>query len=323
MMSRSITRRLFRTTVGAAILALASGAPAFAKAYPEREVTLIVQGSAGGGSDIIARTIANIIDKKKLSPTPIIVENRPGGGGAVGYTYVAKRQGDPYFIGTIGGSFFTTPLLGQSPVNYEAFTPIAAIAADPYVMVVSAKSGIKSLDQVKALKTVRVGTTGVVTDPGIIAKMMEKSLGITIRNVPYGGDGEVLAALLGGHIDVQFGNPSEILSQVQAGTLVPLAVSSATRLPQLPNVPTFKELGQDIDITQLRGVVMPKGIPPEAVKFWEGVMKQVAESEEWKREYLDRNGSVPIFLDSAAFAAELPKVNSTYVDFMKQAGLLK
>ncbi len=174
-MSQSMTRRVFGTAVGAAILTSTIWAPAFAATYPEREVTLIVQGSAGGGSDIIARTIANIIQKKKLSPTPIIVENRPGGGGAVGYTYVAKRQGDPYFIGTIGGSFFTTPLLGQSPVNYEAFTPIAAIAADPYVMAVSAKSGITSLDQVKALKTVRVGTTGVVTDPGIIAKMLEKS----------------------------------------------------------------------------------------------------------------------------------------------------
>ncbi len=88
-------------------------------------------------------------------------------------------------------------------------------------------------------------------------------------------------------------------------------------------MPTFKELGQDIVITQLRGVVMPKDIPPEATKFWEGVMKQVAESDEWKSEYLERNGSVPLFLDSAAFAAELPKVNSTYVDFMKQTGLLK
>lgn len=323
-MSLALKGKRLPLVLAAVGIAVGAGLPAaHAAPYPEREVTLIVQGSAGGGSDIIARTIANIIQKKNLVPKPIIVENRPGGGGAVGYTYVAKRPGDPYFIGTIGGSFFTTPLLGQSPVTYKDFTPIAAIAADPYVMAVTKESGITSLDGIKKLGTVRVGTTGVVTDPGLIAKLLEEKLGIKTRNIPFGGDGEVLAALLGGHIDVQFGNPSEILSQVKAGKLVPLAVSSGARLGQLADVPTFKELGIDIDITQLRGLVMPKGMSPEVVSFWEKVMKEVAESPEWKAEYIDRNNSLPVFLDSAAFGAEMPKLNDMYADFMKKTGTLK
>jgi putative tricarboxylic transport membrane protein len=322
-MGKCLIKHAFSVSIAAGLFAVtAVGAPAFAE-YPEREITLIVQGSAGGGSDIIARTIANIIEKKKLVSKPIIVENRPGGGGAVGYTFVAKREADPYFIGTIGGSFFTTPLLGQSPVTYKDFTPIAAIASDPYVMVVTAKSGVKSIADIKAMGTVRVGTTGVVTDPGLIAKMLEEHLGITTRNVPFGGDGEVLTALLGGHIDVQFGNPSEVLSQINAGVLVPLAVSSGQRMSQLPNVPTFKEQGLDIEFTQLRGVVMPKGIPPEAVVYWERVMKAVAESEEWKAEYIDRNGSLPLYLDSAAFGARMPELSQTYSDFMKKTNVIK
>jgi putative tricarboxylic transport membrane protein len=301
-----------------AATAFAASSVAIAAPYPERDFTFVVQGSAGGGSDIVARTIANIIEKKKLVPTKIIVENRPGGGGAVGYNFVAQRRGNPYYIGTIGASFFTTPLLGQSPVTYKDFTPIAAIAADPYVMAVKADSGLDSLDAIRAKKVIRVGTTGVVTDPGLLAGMLEKPLGITARTIPFGGDGEVLSAILGGHIDIQFGNPSEILSQVKVGKLKALAVSSASRLEHLPDVPTFKELGLDIELTQLRGIVMPKDVPDEAVKFWEGVMKQVAESPEWKAEYVDRNNAVPAFMDSKAFGTAMPKYSDMYSDYMKK-----
>ncbi|WP_457090426.1 Bug family tripartite tricarboxylate transporter substrate binding protein [Microvirga sp. P5_D2] len=319
-MRKSNWSGLGRKTVGGIITAVAILATSASNAapYPERDFTFVVQGSAGGGSDIVARTIANIIEKKNLVPTKIMIENRPGGGGAVGYNFVAQRKANPYFLGTIGGSFFTTPLLGQSPVTYKDFTPIAAIAADPYVMAVKADSGLDTFDAIKAKKTIRVGTTGVVTDPGLLAGMLEKPLGITARTIPFGGDGEVLSAVLGGHIDVQFGNPSEVLSQVKAGKLKALAVTSGTRLEQLPDVPTFKELGFDIELTQLRGIVMPKDIPDEAVKFWEGVMKQVAESPEWKAEYVDRNNAVPVFLDSKAFGEAMPKYSDMYSEYMKK-----
>jgi len=319
-MKHSMWAALGKNAVGGLIAAtaFAAASTAIAAPYPERDFTFVVQGSAGGGSDIVARTIANIIEKKKLVPTKIIIENRPGGGGAVAYNYVAQRKGNPYYLGTIGASFFTTPLLGQSPVTYKDFTPIAAIAADPYVMAVKADSGLDNLDAIKAKKVVRVGTTGVVTDPGLLAGMLEKSLGITARTIPFGGDGEVLSAILGGHIDIQFGNPSEVLSQVKAGKLKALAVTSAKRLEHLPDVPTFKELGFDIELTQLRGIVMPKDIPDEAVKFWEGVMKQVAESAEWKAEYVDRNNAIPTFMDSKTFGEAMPKYSEMYSEYMKK-----
>jgi putative tricarboxylic transport membrane protein len=307
----------------AAALAFALASPSLAAPYPDQDFTLVVQGSAGGGSDVIARTIANIIEKKKLVPTKILIDNRPGGGGAVGYNYVAKRTGDAYYLGTIATSFFTTPLLGQSPVSYKDFTPIATIAADPYVMAVKADSGLDTFAAIKERKVLRVGTTGVVTDPGLLAGMLEQQLGITTRNIPYGGDGEVLAAILGGHIDIQFGNPSEILSQVKAGKLKALAVSSGTRLEQLPDVPTFKEQGIDIELTQLRGVVMPKGVSPEVTKFWEGVMKQVAESPEWKAEYIDRNNAVPTYMDSKEFGEAMPKYSDLYAEYMKKVKAIK
>lgn len=308
---------------GAVAILVGVSRDAFAAAYPERDFTFVVQGSAGGGSDIIARLLVSIIEKKKLVPTKIIVENRPGGGGAVGYSYVAQRAGNPYYLATIAGSFFTTPLLGQSPVSYKDFTPIAAIAADPYVMCVKADSGLTTLKDIQARRTIRVGTTGVVTDPALLAGMLEERLGIEARIIPYGGDGEVLSAILGGHIDVQFGNPSEVLAQVQAGKLRALAVSSGERLSRLPDIPTFKELGFDIELTQLRGIVMPRDIPAEAVKFWEGVFKAVADSEEWKTEYIERNNAVPLFLDSEAFGKRMPELSAMYADYMKKVKAIK
>lgn len=320
----NIAKQSLRSVAGiAGAMALLAGTAAMAEDYPAREITFVVQGSAGGGSDIIARTIANIIQQQALVPTRIIVENRPGGGGAVGYNFIAQRKGDPYFIGTIGSSFFTTPLLGQSPVNYKDFTAVAAIAEDPYVMVVRADSPLKSLEDVKAAKSIRIGTTGVVTDPGLIGAQLRDSLGIEVRAIPFGGDGEVLAALLGQHIDVQFGNPSEVLSQIQAGELRAIAVSSAARLPILPDVPTFRELGQEVEVTQLRGLVMPADVPAEAVAFWEGVMRKVADSDGWKTDYIERNGSLPLFLDHAALTARMPEQSAMYEAFMKDVAAIR
>jgi putative tricarboxylic transport membrane protein len=299
-----------------------ASAPGWAASYPERDVTFIVQASAGGGSDIFARTITNIIEKKKLVPVKVLVENRPGGGGAVGYNFVSQRAGNPYFIGTVAGSFFTIPLLNKSPVNYKEFTPLAAMAADPYVLSVRADTGIKTLKDLAAKGTIRVGTTGVVTDPALIAAMLEERLGLKTRVVPYGGDGEVLGALLGGHIDVQIGNPSEILSQIKAGKLTALATTSAKRLSQLPDVPTFKEQGIDIEFQQMRALAMPKNVPDEAVKYWEGVLKEVSDSAEWK-EYLQANNSVPLFMGSAELGKEMPKYSDMYEAFMKKVNAIQ
>jgi len=138
--------------------------------------------------------------------------------------------------------------------------------------------------------------------------------------VPFGSDGEVLSALLGGHVDLQFGNPAEILGQVAAGELVPLAVSSSVRSALLPDVPTFTELGIDVELTMTRGVIMPKDVPAEVVDFWEDVLRQVTETDEWQVDYVERNGMVPTFLDSEEFGARMVELNEGYVANMARIG---
>ncbi|ODT81515.1 MAG: hypothetical protein ABS76_11795 [Pelagibacterium sp. SCN 64-44] len=308
-----------------AVLALGcpAGAAFAADEYPAREVTWVVPAGPGGGSDILARTVANIIQDEGLVPYQLIVENRPGGAGSIGYTYLSGRQADPYYISAIAESFFTTPLMGQSTVSYKDFTPVAGLASDLFVMVSAKESGIASLDDLRQMPAVRVGTTGAMTGSGFLTTMLQQSMGIEMRNVPFGSDGEVLGALLGGHVDIQFGNPAEILGQVEAGELVPLAVSSPERSALLPDVPTFKELGVDVELTMTRGVIMPKDVPPEAVAFWEDVLRKVSETEAWRVDYVERNGMIANFLDSEAFGARMVELNAGYEENMRRIGAIQ
>jgi putative tricarboxylic transport membrane protein len=311
-----------RLAAAALCLSAVAAAPALAD-YPDRDITMIIPFGVGGGSDTLARTIGNVIGEMKLLPVTILPENRPGGSGAVGYSTVAKQKGNPYYIATVSVSFFTTPLQGGSPVSYRDFTPLAAIAQSPYILAVPAKSEYKSVDDLKKTKRLTTGTVGVVSDAALLAKMTSNALGIQIDPVPFDGEGEVMTAILGGHVNVAYFNPSEVLPQIQAGTLRPLAVSSDKRIDALPDVPTFSELGYNIVHTQIRGLVMPKDVPPEAVAYWEGVLQKVASSEQWKKQYVDRFHDVPGFLDSKQFGQAIIDTSNRYEKLMKELGVIK
>lgn len=307
-----------RMTV-AALALLAIPAQAF---EPERDVTVVVTSSAGGGSDTVTRILADTITKLGLTESNFLVENRTGGSGAVGYTYAAKRKSDPYLWANIGVSFFTTPLLGESPVNYKDFKPLATVSEDPYIMVVAKDSPIKSLADLKQAGRMIAGTTGIVADPSLLAQRLETAMEIEADVVPFGGDGEVSAALLGGHIEVQFGNPSEVLPLIDSGDVRPIAVSSAERLPALPEIPTIRESGYDVTLTQLRGFVMPDEAPDEAVEYWAGIIKTALESDLWKQNYIDRFKVVPHFSSGAEFAAEMDRREADYRALMTSLGLV-
>ena len=163
-------------------------------------MTIIVPFGAGGGSDVLSRTIANVLRELKLVPVNLLVENRPGSSGAIGYTYVARQAANPYALATVSVSFFTTPLLGASS-HLQGLTPVAAIAMSPCIMAVRAASPLKSFEEVKKARRLTTGTVGVVSDPVLLARMLQNATGVTIDTVPFDGEGEVMTAVLGGHID--------------------------------------------------------------------------------------------------------------------------
>jgi putative tricarboxylic transport membrane protein len=323
-MSTLYSRRFGVRLLGACALASNLFTASLAHAFePDRDVTVVVTSSAGGGSDTITRILTDTITKLKLTPSNFVVENRTGGSGAVGYSYTAKRKDDAYLWANIGVSFFTTPLLGESPVNYRDFTPLAAVSEDPYIMVVAKDSKIKSLADIKAAGRMISGTTGIVADPALLAQRLETAMGIEADVVPFGGDGEVVAALLGGHIEVQFGNPSEVLPLIKSGDVRPIAVSAAERLPAFPDIPTIKESGYDVVLTQLRGFVMPQNVPDDAVAYWADIIKKALESEQWKTQYLDRFNVVPKYMAGTELAAEMDRRHADYTALMTSLGLIK
>jgi len=308
---------------GACAAVACGGGPGETAAYPSRDVTMIVPFGAGGGSDVLSRTIATVIGELGALPVTLLVENRPGSSGAVGYTYVAQQKGNPYTLATVSVSFFTTPLLGASEVSYRDFTPVAAIAMSPYIMAVRAASPIRALEDIQKSRRLTTGTVGVVSDPVLIARMLQKAAGVTIDAVPFDGEGEVMTAVLGGHVDFMLGNPGEVLPQIEAGTLRPVAVSTASRLSSLPDTPSFTERGFPIEHVQLRGIVMPGAVPPDAVAYWEGLLRTVAESDQWRRLYLDRFREEPRFVGSKEFGAVLESTNGLYSQLMTELGLLR
>ncbi|MDH2329021.1 tripartite tricarboxylate transporter substrate binding protein [Cereibacter sp. SYSU M97828] len=320
-MKRTILNR--SRVAGAGLLAtFALALPALAE-YPEKNITMIIPFGAGGGSDTLARTIATVIGEKELIPVSILPENRPGASGAVGYTTIAEQKGNPYTLGTVSVSFFTTPLLGGSPVSYRDFTPLASIAQSPYLLVVPTSADIQSLEDLAGAGRLTTGTVGVVSDAALLSRMTADALGVQIDAVPFDGEGEVLAALLGGHVNIGYLNPSEAMSQMQAGTLRAIAISSAERSEAFPDVPTFAEQGHpEIVHTQLRGLVMPADVPPEAVAYWEGVLEQVATSEEWKTQYIDRFHDIPDYADAEGLAKSIETTNARYEALMKELGLI-
>lgn len=293
-----------------------------AQEYPERDIQMIIPFGVGGGSDTLARTIASVIGELELLPVQILPENRPGGSGAVGYASVAQEEGNPYVLATVSVSFFTTPLLGASPVSYQDFTPLAAISYSPYILAVPADSPYQTFEDLAEAERLTTSTVGVVSDAALLADMVSNALGIQIDAVPFDGEGEALAAILGGHVDLVFMNPSELLAQTEAGALRPLAVSSGERVDAFPDVPTFAELGHDIEHVQLRGLVMPGGVSEDVVAYWEGILEQVATSDEWREQYIERYHDTPAFLNSEEFSALIEQTHQRYETIMTELGII-
>ncbi len=295
--------------------------------YPTKPIELVVPMSAGGGSDVFARQLAKILQDEKIIPQPITVVNKPGGSGAIGWAYVAEKKGDPYVISTTSSSFYTVPITGGSPVTYKNFTPLVGLGQDPNLLMVSYDSKYKTLDELIAgaksgeNKVSAAGSSGA-SDDAIIYKILEDKIGAKMKYVPFTGGGEVMTALLGGHVDFAFVNPSEGLAQIEGKKLRALAVSADARLTSLPDVPTFKEKGLDITLAQQRGVVAPLNIDPEIVKYLEDAFKKASETQVWK-DFLKTNGVQGSYLNSADFGKKSEEVNKTYEEYITKMGMAK
>ncbi len=303
----------------------ATQAPAWA---PTKPIEFVVHASAGGGSDIMARTIADIIGKEKLIPQTIVVNNKPGGSGAIAFDYVYGKKGDAYTWLTGAASFVTTPITQNLKYRPKDFTIVAVMGLDEYYLLVKYDAPYKSVkelvDKAKANpKGLKVGGTQVGSADSIASALVEKAAGVQFSYVPFAGGGEVMAALLGGHIDMAWANPGEALEQIEAKKARPLAVAAEKRIEAAPDVPTFKELGYNVVYNQFRAIIGPGEMPKEARDYYAAALKKMTETTAWKDGYLKKNFITPAFMEGEAATKYMNEQDAFYSNILKELGVIK
>ncbi len=296
-----------------------------AQPYPTRHIELVSPTGAGGGSDLVARTVTEIVAKEKLLPQQIIVQNRAGGGGAVGQTYVAGKKGDPYIFIVAAISLVTVPIRTGLDVGVDKFTPLGVIGLDLNSIAVAEGSPYRTLkdllDAARAKpKTISVG----ITFPGGSAHGMmhrlQKMAGVQFNMVSFKSGTESVTAVMGGHIQATAENLGEVMGQVETKKLRLLGVPATARLAGLPNVPTLKEQGFDIHAGAMRGFVAPAGIPRDAAKVLEDMLAKVHKSATW-REYMARNMYEDVYMNADELAKWLAVQQVEMTQFLTEMGL--
>jgi len=315
-----------RNALVAAFLSAASVASA--QDYPVKPVTFIVHSAPGSGTDVTARTIADILEKEKLVRQRVVVENRSGGSGVVAINYVASRAGDPYTIWIVAANVVIgQPLRAKLPVTYKDFTPIALLAKDPSVIAVRADSPYKSVKDLVAAarsgpKPLVAGVSSVGGAGHVATTMFASSAGVKFSTVFFKGGSEAVVALAGGHLDFVAENPSEVFPLLQAKQLRLIGTATEKRLADFPDVPTLRELGINSVFEIGRGVFGPKDIPREVVRYWGAALEKMAKTPAW-RKYLQDNQMVEAYLNEADFARFLDESAAPLVQTMTSLGLLK
>jgi tripartite-type tricarboxylate transporter receptor subunit TctC len=268
-------------------LALVTGS-VVAQTFPTKPVQLMVAYPAGGSTDIAARIVASIAEKD-LGQS-IVVVNKAGAGGQVGWTEMSRAKPDGYYIGFINLPALNTVILDpdrKAIFKEDAFVPVINQVLDPGIIWVKGDSPYKSLkDLIDAAKKnpqkISAATTGILSDDHLAILMMEEAApGAMFRIVHFEGGAPVLTAVMGGHIDCAFDNVGSVFRRIKSGELRALAVMDTQRSPFIPDVPTMPELGYKTVISSsTRGVAVPKGTPQPVIKRLEQSLKKAMDDPE-------------------------------------------
>ena len=318
---------MLKTVLGAALGLAISASTALAQSFPDKPINLMVAFPPGGSTDIGARIAAGIAEK--IIGQPIVVVNKGGAGGQVGWTELARAKPDGYYIGFINLPATNTAYLDkdrQAIFDEKSFTPIINQVLDPGVIWVAAASPFKSLkDLIDAAKAkpgeIKAATTGILSDDHLAILMVEEAEpGAKFRVVHLAGGAPMLKETLGGNIDVSFDNVGSIVTQVKAGQVRALAVMDTERSKFFPDVPTTKELGYPKVISSsTRGIAGPKGMDPKVVGKLAEVFKKAMEDEEHQKKMEEVGLAVKIMTgdDYKKYYDEIHETAKKYTEWAK------
>lgn len=296
---------------------------------PTKPIQFVVPYAPGGGSDVLARSIDNVIKTDKLSPQPFLVVNQPGGSGTIGMTTVAQAPGNDHMIMTFISGQVTSPLVaGKGVATFHDLSLVCNLAYDEQLIVVKTDSPLKSIEDIVAAakqKQGQLSIAGTATgqEDQMCNRLFERAAGIKLRYVPFNSGGECITAVLGGHVDMIWANPSEFVPQWEAKMVRPVVVAKETRVSMFPDVPTFKEKGYDVTFKFFRGIAAPGKISADTVAFYEGMMKKMSDSSGWKDGYLKKYMLSPGWMGSKEFSQMVNQSEGVFKEILKDLGLLK
>lgn len=306
---------------------LAAGSASAAE-YPKRPISMICPWGAGGGTDAVSRILATLL-KTELG-VPVNVVNRTGGGGAIGHTAMATARPDGYTIGLATVEITMIHWMGLTRVTYKDITPVCMVNSDPAGINVRADAPwktYKDLEKYVRENPGKLKSSG--TGPGGIWHLAMagwlKAIGMAptaIKWIPSKGAAPALQDLMAGGIDMSTCSLPEAATLIDAGRIRPLAIMAEKRDPLFPHVPTLKDMGINWSCGAWRGVVGPKGTPPQIVAVLEKAIKKIVDSQEFKK-FMKNRGYGIYWMDSESFARTLAEADEANGQIMKTAGIVK
>ena len=307
-------------SLAAIVLTAASTLPA---AYPDRPVKLIVPWAAGGDTDTIFRPFGQPF-QKALGAT-VVIANVGGASGTVGAREAKGSPPDGYTLYAVHDYIHSTYYTGVSDVAYTDFEPVCLISSTPSVLTASPKTKWSSWQELLGDAKARPGQITVGATLGstshFFPALIEKAAGIKFKYVSYEGLAPRMNAILGGHIDLTDSNLTQ-KGKVDAGQLKFLAIATEKRSPDLPSVPTLKELGLNVVFSVERGIMAPKGTPGDVLVKLEGACAQAVKDPAFA-DSMKKQGTDVRFLDRKGYTAYLEKLDTLNKDIARDLGLLK
>ena len=297
-------------------------------AFPSHPIRLVVPFVAGGTSDILARIMAEALEKELKQP--IVVDDKPGAGGNIGSDLVAKSPADGYtlILASVGTHAINSSLYRDMPYDpVKDFTPVSLIATVPTVLVVGPTVKANSVRELIALAKAHPGqlsyaSAGVGTTQQLAGEMLKQSAGIDAIHVPYKGGAQAVADLLAGRVTFMFPNIPVVYGQIQAGQLRPLAVASPKRSPALAAVPTMAEAAgmKDFDVSTWFGILGAAGMPTNVTaKLNAAIIKVLAEPD--VRAKLEKQGAEPLTSTPEQFGVYIKQEVAKWAKVVKDAGI--
>lgn len=318
--------QIMKKCLGAFATLLLTSVTAWAQQYPAQPVTFIVPRTPGGGSDIIIRTLAPELSKKL--GVLVLVENRPDSAAIIGAQLVAQSKPDGYRFYLSDNSFYQNPAINNN-LPYDTlkdFTAVTMLAEGPVLMVAHPSVPARTLREVidlakKQPGALTFGSGGIGSSTHLIGVLLNLEAGIKIRHIPYKSAGDSVAAVIGGHVNFQFGGISSARVHVESGKVVPIALTGKKRNPAMPNVPTMEETGlKAVDVTSVWGVHAPAGTPLAVrQKVRDAFAAVMSEPEMIKK--LNSLGYAPIASTPEEHQALTEKIVNRWVDLSKKVDL--